>query len=173
MAGIIHNPEDPGELCEGDVGGSGCSRDDKQGDAGLEHIHQCGGAKGVFVGTEAWGDVLGMTCVYVPAFGWMEVRGAQKLGSYFFGIWLALAIVAATLGPNHSDMVGGQGELVESRHDRVAQVIALPFGRIFRYQHQMWYGLAIGSARWRDYQFELEDTDCGELKLHTELGFHH
>ncbi|PUU76099.1 S-adenosyl-L-methionine-dependent methyltransferase [Tuber borchii] len=39
-----------------------------------------------FGGKEGWKDVLVMGCVYVPGFGWREVRGGEKVGNYFFGV---------------------------------------------------------------------------------------
>lgn len=39
-----------------------------------------------FKGKEGWRDVLVMGCVYVPGFGWREVRGGEKVGNYFFGV---------------------------------------------------------------------------------------
>ena len=35
---------------------------------------------------EGWRDVLVVGCVYVPGFGWREVKGGEKFGNYFFGV---------------------------------------------------------------------------------------
>lgn len=36
-----------------------------------------------------WGGDGGMAvmgCIYVPGFGWREVKGGEKVGNYFFGV---------------------------------------------------------------------------------------
>ncbi|KAG0135941.1 S-adenosyl-L-methionine-dependent methyltransferase [Tuber indicum] len=39
-----------------------------------------------FKETGGWGDVIVMGCVYVPRFGWREVRGGERVGNYFLGV---------------------------------------------------------------------------------------
>ncbi|KAG0641892.1 hypothetical protein HOY80DRAFT_877560, partial [Tuber brumale] len=42
--------------------------------------------RGLFKRTEPCGDVLVRRCVYVPAFGWVVVSSAEKVGNYFIGV---------------------------------------------------------------------------------------
>lgn len=32
------------------------------------------------------GGMVVMGCVYIPGFGWREVKGGEKVGNYFFGV---------------------------------------------------------------------------------------
>lgn len=37
-------------------------------------------------GLQGWGGMQSMGVVYVPGFGWKEVKGSERWGNYFFGI---------------------------------------------------------------------------------------
>ncbi len=42
--------------------------------------------EGWFAKQQGWSGARSMGVVYVPALGWREVKGSEKLGNYFFGV---------------------------------------------------------------------------------------
>lgn len=42
--------------------------------------------RGYFGGLRGWGNARCMGVVYIPGFGWREVKGSEKVGNYFFGV---------------------------------------------------------------------------------------
>jgi polyprenyldihydroxybenzoate methyltransferase/3-demethylubiquinol 3-O-methyltransferase len=39
-----------------------------------------------FAGQEGWGEVKSLGVMYVPGFGWKEIKGGEDWGNYFLGV---------------------------------------------------------------------------------------